>query len=80
MANCVIINSQKLLQVTSDSLDACSDYILLSKQDYLFWFDALNVTLTDIGSAISFGIFIVFGMGYLKTYVVSVALKLIRMI
>lgn len=80
MANCVIINSQKLLQVTSDSLDDCSDYILLSKQDYLFWFDALNVTLTDIGSAISFGIFIVFGMGYLKTYVVSVALKLIRMI
>ncbi len=80
MANCVVINSENLLQVTSDTLETCSDYILLSKQDYTFWFDALTITPTDIGSAISFGIFIVFGMGYLQTYAVGIGLKLIRKI
>lgn len=75
---CVGINSQGFLQSTGQPIDTCEAYVLVSKSDYDFWFDYVSVSPADAGSAISFGIGIVFVIGFLSTYPLKVALNVVR--
>ncbi|PQJ84615.1 hypothetical protein [Aliivibrio sifiae] len=80
MTLCLKLNPDNTLSVTADSIETCTDYLLISKVDYSFWFDAISVSPASITAAITFGIFVVVGMGFLMTYPIGIAKKLIRKI
>lgn len=80
MTLCLKLNPDNSLSVTADTIETCTEYLLISKSDYSFWFDAINVTPTDIAASITFGVFVIVGMGYLMTYPIGIAQKLIRKI
>lgn len=78
MAVCVKADphGQLYLNRTAD----CRDFVMITSQEYNSLVSHQTVTAVDAGSAISFGFAVVFGLGFLSTYVVSVGKKLIRMI
>jgi len=81
MPVCLTVNSQGFLNINSgESLETCTGYIALTKQDYDLFMDYRQVTGSEISTAFGFGFTLVFVGGHLSTYGVKVALRLIRMI
>lgn len=75
---CVGVNPQQYLQVLNQTADQCQGYILVSKAEYDFWFDYVSVSPADVTTAITFGLGVVLGLGFLSTYPLKVVLDLIR--
>ncbi|MBF9000487.1 single-stranded DNA-binding protein [Vibrio nitrifigilis] len=83
MSVCLIPNSDGFLAVTDTSLEDCGDssgYIGITVDEYNTLSSYTQITAADAGSAFSFGFFAVFAVGYLSTYAIKIAIRLIRTI
>lgn len=82
MPVCMLPNSEGFLAVVPDvQLEDCTNgYVAVTVQDYDFMMSYTQVTGAEITEAFGFGFAAVFTVGYLSTYAVKAALKLIRLI
>lgn len=81
MPVCMLPNSEGFVAVVPDvQLEDCTGgYVAVTVEDYNLMMSYTQITGAEITSAFGFGFAAVFAVGYLGTYAVKVALKLIRM-
>lgn len=76
MAVCTEFVGGYLMQ-TSDSLDACTGYVLSTATEYASYFDAFSLDAEQITYAIGFG-FGVVAFAYFLGYPIGIAKKMIN--
>ncbi|WP_260261724.1 single-stranded DNA-binding protein [Vibrio intestinalis] len=84
MAICVEISPDhgNVLYATTelDGASSCSAYVLVSSSEYDSLLTHKSLTPLDVSAAVGFGFTVVFGLGYLSTYGVALAKRLIKLI
>lgn len=78
MAACIVPNSQGFLALTQTTVENCSGYIVVSADEYLNLMTYTQLTNSEMTDAFTLGFALVFGGGFLLTYVVQVATQLIK--
>ncbi|MFH4666645.1 single-stranded DNA-binding protein [Vibrio cidicii] len=81
MPVCALPNSQGFLAVTEVPLSECDGgYVAVTVQDYDYLMSYTRITPADAGEAFGYGFALVFGVGYLGTYAIYIAKKVINLI
>ncbi|QNE01028.1 single-stranded DNA-binding protein [Vibrio vulnificus] len=81
MAVCALPNAQGFLAVTEVPLPECDGgYVAITVQDYDYLMSYTRITPSEAGEAFGYGFALVFGFGYLTTYAVYIAKKVINLI
>lgn len=78
MSVCVEITSEGFLKTTGTEL--CSSFVLVSSAEYQNLSSHQSVSAQDASMAIGFGFAVVLGLGYLSTYGVALAKRLINLV
>lgn len=78
MSQCVVITSQGFLKTANN--EHCSSFVIVSHSEYSQLNSHKSVSAQDAAIAIGFGFSVVFGLGYLTTYAVAVAKRVIKLI
>ncbi|MDA0148340.1 single-stranded DNA-binding protein [Vibrio sp. LaRot3] len=82
MAMCIDIAANGVLvsqgQITRPS--DCTAFVMVSSAEYSQLMTHQSLSPAQVGTAVSFGFAIVFGLGYLSTYGVALAKRLIKLI
>ncbi|MFM2592380.1 single-stranded DNA-binding protein [Vibrio harveyi] len=81
MPVCALPNADGFLAVVS-GIDAssCSGYVMVTAQEYANLMDYTQVTPNEISQAFGFGFTLVFAGGYLSTYAIKMAIRVIRLL
>ncbi|MGF1837618.1 single-stranded DNA-binding protein [Vibrio atlanticus] len=81
MPVCAIANSKGFLAVVpSVDVSSCSGYLMLKPDEYEFMMSYTQITSTEIATYFAGGFSLVFVFGFLSTYGIKAALKVIRLI
>lgn len=80
MPACAVPNSQGFLAVVDVDVNACTGFIVTTTQEYLYLTDYTQITPLEVSQAVGFGFTLIVGLGYLSTYGVQLALRIIRLL
>ncbi len=78
MAQCVDFTSEGFLR--KSGTENCEAYVLVSSSEYADMVAHQSVSASEASVAIGFGFAVVFGIGFLPTYGVAVAKRVIRLL
>lgn len=68
------------LKIVPVAVEQCQAYVLVTQSEYSDWMTTLELSPSTISSAFGFGLSAVLITGYLSSYGVGLAKKLIRLI
>ena len=81
MPVCAIPNSDGFLAVVPElDVSLCSGYVMLTTQEYDYFMAYTQVTSTEMAKYFVGGFSLVFVFGFLLTYGIKAAIKLIKLI
>lgn len=81
MPVCAIPNSDGFLAVVPElDVSSCSGYVMLTAQEYDYFMAYTQVTSTEMAKYFVGGFSLVFVFGFLSTYGIKAAIKLIKLI
>ncbi|WP_157372617.1 single-stranded DNA-binding protein [Photobacterium marinum] len=78
MPTCVNTNAQGYLRIENIPVAQCDGYVMVTKAEYDTWLSTWELSPAEISSAFTFGLGAILVTGYLSSYGVGLAKKLIR--
>ncbi|KJY82421.1 hypothetical protein TW81_13490 [Vibrio galatheae] len=79
MTDCVAADPEGFLYLTSDPIESCTQFVVLSADEYNFFTSYTSITGTEVVEFYSFGFALVF-FGYIISFPIKAALKAINLI
>lgn len=79
MPSCVLANSEGFLAVVSTDVSACTGYVIVTASDYEYMMGFTEVTSIEATAAFSGAFSLVFVSGFAMTYIVKLAIRLIKL-
>ncbi|MGF1868454.1 single-stranded DNA-binding protein [Photobacterium indicum] len=80
MPICVNTTSDGFLVATSEPIQNCSTYVMVTANEYQTWFEQYGLTNTAMGQAFGLGFTAVVIVGYFGAYAVGIAKKVISLV
>ncbi|WP_434998673.1 single-stranded DNA-binding protein [Vibrio scophthalmi] len=80
MPSCVMANAQGFLAVVSTDIAQCTGFIVVTPAEYEYVMGYTQITAIEATAAFSGAYSLVFVSGFLTTYVVKVAIKLVKLL
>lgn len=81
MPVCAMPNSDGFLAVVTElEVTSCSGYVMMSSEEYDFVMAYTQITSSEMATYFAGGFALVFVFGFLQTYGIKAALKVIRLI
>jgi|TARA_Y100000588_G_C14207886_1_gene905401 hypothetical protein len=81
MPVCALPNADGFLAVVPElDVTDCAGYVMMSASDYQYFMAYTQITATEIATYFAGGFALVFVFGFLQTYAIKAALRVIRLI